>query len=117
MISRKHWSPGSDVSVQSVERRDSGGWTVSGSLTPNGICPDCGLQSRRRHGWRRRRLQDYPAHGDGVIHLPGIYVHRIVQGQHEKRIEQRTTRKREAEQAEVGTGSAAREATRKKESV
>jgi len=29
------------------------------------------------------------------IHLPGIYVHRIVQGEHEKRIEQRTTRKRE----------------------
>ncbi|WP_164659770.1 CoA transferase subunit A [Tropicibacter sp. Alg240-R139] len=26
------------------------------------------------------------------IHLPGIYVHRIIQGQHEKRIEQRTTR-------------------------
>jgi len=30
------------------------------------------------------------------IHLPGIYVHRLVQGQHEKRIEQRTVRKREA---------------------
>ncbi len=30
------------------------------------------------------------------IHLPGIYVHRIVQGTHEKRIEQRTTRKRAA---------------------
>ncbi|AWB49122.1 succinyl-CoA--3-ketoacid-CoA transferase [Gemmobacter aquarius] len=30
-----------------------------------------------------------------TIHLPGIYVHRIVQGQHEKRIEQRTTRKKE----------------------
>lgn len=30
-----------------------------------------------------------------LIHLPGVYVHRIVQGQHEKRIEQRTTRKRE----------------------
>jgi len=29
------------------------------------------------------------------IQLPGIYVHRIIQGQHEKRIEQRTTRKRE----------------------
>ena len=29
------------------------------------------------------------------IHLPDIYVHRIVQGQHEKRIEQRTTRKKE----------------------
>ncbi|MDD7974018.1 ISL3 family transposase, partial [Roseinatronobacter sp. HJB301] len=39
---------------------------VSGSLTPNGICPDCGLHSRRRHGWRRRRLQDYPAHGEEV---------------------------------------------------
>ncbi|MFT4619400.1 MAG: 3-oxoacid CoA-transferase subunit A [Sulfitobacter sp.] len=26
------------------------------------------------------------------IHLPGIYVHRLVQGDHEKRIEQRTTR-------------------------
>jgi 3-oxoacid CoA-transferase subunit A len=30
------------------------------------------------------------------IHLPGIYVHRIVQGQHEKRIENRTTQKKEA---------------------
>ncbi len=30
------------------------------------------------------------------IHLPGIFVHRLIQGAHEKRIEQRTTRKREA---------------------
>ncbi len=30
-----------------------------------------------------------------LIHLPGIYVHRIIQGSHEKRIEQRTTRKKE----------------------
>jgi 3-oxoacid CoA-transferase subunit A len=29
------------------------------------------------------------------IHLPGIYVHRLIQVEHEKRIEQRTTRKRE----------------------
>jgi len=29
------------------------------------------------------------------IHLPGIYVHRIVQGVHEKRIENRTTRQKE----------------------
>ena len=59
MISRKHWSPGSDVSVQSVERRDSGGWTVSGSLTPNvalqlhvssKVClPCCGLMSPSPH--------------------------------------------------------------------
>jgi 3-oxoacid CoA-transferase subunit A len=31
-----------------------------------------------------------------TIHLPGIYVHRIVQGTNEKRIENRTTRKQEA---------------------
>lgn len=30
------------------------------------------------------------------IHLPGIYVHRIIQGEHEKRIENRTTRKKES---------------------
>ena len=30
------------------------------------------------------------------IHLPGICVHRIIQGEHEKRIEQRTTRPRPA---------------------
>ncbi len=29
------------------------------------------------------------------IHLPGIYVHRLIEGAHEKRIEQRTVRKRE----------------------
>jgi len=27
-----------------------------------------------------------------AVHLPGIYVHRLIQGTHEKRIEQRTTR-------------------------
>jgi 3-oxoacid CoA-transferase subunit A len=31
-----------------------------------------------------------------AIHLPGIYVHRLIRGHHEKRIEQRTTRKPEA---------------------
>jgi 3-oxoacid CoA-transferase subunit A len=31
-----------------------------------------------------------------AIHLPGIYVHRLVQGTHEKRIEQRTVRKKES---------------------
>jgi 3-oxoacid CoA-transferase subunit A len=32
--------------------------------------------------------------GADAIHLPGIYVHRIVEGRIEKKIEQRTTRKR-----------------------
>ena len=31
-----------------------------------------------------------------MIHVPGIYVTRLIQGNHEKRIENRTTRKREA---------------------
>jgi 3-oxoacid CoA-transferase subunit A len=31
-----------------------------------------------------------------TIHLPGIYVHRVIQGEHEKRIEQRTVRPRAA---------------------
>jgi len=31
-----------------------------------------------------------------MIHLPGIYVHRIVKGSHEKRIEQRTVRRKES---------------------
>ncbi|MGL4729271.1 MAG: CoA transferase subunit A [Bosea sp. (in: a-proteobacteria)] len=31
-----------------------------------------------------------------MIHLPGIYVHRLIQGEHEKRIEQRTVRKKTA---------------------
>ena len=30
-----------------------------------------------------------------LIHLPGIYVHRLIQGEHEKRIEQRTVRQKE----------------------
>ncbi len=29
-----------------------------------------------------------------AIHLPGIYVHRLIKGEHEKRIEQRTVRKK-----------------------
>lgn len=29
------------------------------------------------------------------IHLPGLYVHRLIQGEHEKRIEQRTVRMKE----------------------
>ncbi|WP_352653342.1 transposase family protein [Mesorhizobium sp. M0659] len=34
--------------------------------TGKGICPGCGMRSRRRHGWHHRRLQDYPAHGETV---------------------------------------------------
>jgi 3-oxoacid CoA-transferase subunit A len=34
--------------------------------------------------------------GGDNIHTPGIYIQRIIKGDHEKRIEQRTTRQREA---------------------
>ena len=40
-----------------------------------------------------------------AIHLPGIYVHRLIQGSHEKRIEQRTVRKREAPATPAAAGS------------
>ena len=66
MNTRKQWAPCSNVMVDHVARRESGGWVVSGTLVPKGICPDCGLKSRRRHGWRHRHLQDFPAHGDAV---------------------------------------------------
>ena len=58
------------------------------------------LQPARRHvrqglrGRGRGNRADRALDPD-CIHLPGIYVHRIVQGEHEKRIEQRTVRKRE----------------------
>ncbi|PWE33021.1 hypothetical protein DDZ14_08000 [Maritimibacter sp. 55A14] len=54
------------MSVHRVGLTELGGWVVSGTLAPRGICPDCGLHSRRRHGWRRRRFQDFPAHGEAV---------------------------------------------------
>jgi 3-oxoacid CoA-transferase subunit A len=40
------------------------------------------------------------------IHLPGIYVHRVIMGTHEKRIEQRTVRKK----ADMGTDATKKEA-------
>ena len=36
------------------------------------------------------------------IHLPGIYVHRVIEGEHEKRIEQRTVRERAKGTAAAG---------------
>lgn len=66
MNTKNQWAPFSDLTVDHVGRTESGAWVVSGTLAPKGFCPDCGLHSRRRHGWRHRRLQDFPAHGDAV---------------------------------------------------
>ena len=65
MNSKKHRSPGSEVMVHRVDQTP-GGRVVSGTLAAQGTCPDCGLCSKRRHGWRRLVLQDFPAHGDAV---------------------------------------------------
>nr|WP_281249181.1 ISL3 family transposase [Paracoccus homiensis] len=35
-------------------------------MAPNGICPECGMLSSQRHGWRRRRIEDFPAQGQAV---------------------------------------------------
>jgi hypothetical protein len=36
--SKKHWATGSEVIVQRVDRTESGGWIVSGTLAPNVTC-------------------------------------------------------------------------------
>ena len=66
MRAKKLWAPSKEVTVDRVERTAAGRWVVSGSLAQRGICPGCGSRSRRRHGWRRKRLQDFPAHGQAV---------------------------------------------------
>ena len=67
MHSKKHWAPGDGVKVLRVVRSAAGGWNVCAATAEAGICPDCGNRSHRRHGWRHRRLQDYPAHGEAVF--------------------------------------------------
>lgn len=66
MRAKKDWAPSKYVTVDRVERTAMGQWTVFGSLVERGICPGCGARSRHRHGWRQRRLQDFPAHGQAV---------------------------------------------------
>ena len=66
MVSKKHWAPTASVEVGEVRQSETGAWVVSGRLAPNGICPECGTPSRQRHGWRHRRIEDFPAQGQAV---------------------------------------------------
>ena len=66
MASKKHWAPTSSVLVGEVRQTETCAWVVSGRLAPNGICPECVTPSRQRHGWRRRRIEDFPAQGQAV---------------------------------------------------
>lgn len=52
--------------MDEVSQAGAGSWVVSGRLAPNGTSPGCGMRSRRRHGWRRRRVEDFPAKGQAV---------------------------------------------------
>ncbi len=66
MNSKKHWAPRSGVTVHRIARNGSAGWVVFCLLVQEGICPICRSRSQRRHGWRHRRLQDFPTHGEAV---------------------------------------------------
>ncbi|CAN7726668.1 MULTISPECIES: ISL3 family transposase [Ensifer] len=66
MRAQLKWSPGPGVKVLGITLQDEENWVVSAAAKPVGICPDCGTQSRHRHGWHNRRLQDLPVQGQVV---------------------------------------------------
>lgn len=66
MRTRSKWSPGPGIKVQSVVSNDDGDWVVSACGPTSGTCPDCQHQSRSRHGWSYRSLQDLPVQGNEV---------------------------------------------------
>ena len=71
MTSKHHWSRGGEVSVQSVERNDSGGWIVSGVLAPKAGAPSFATMrslAMRFNGILRSRVADpLPAWIDDAI--------------------------------------------------
>ncbi|QEL26840.1 transposase [Bosea sp. F3-2] len=66
MRSQSKWSPGPGVRILGVALTDDHDWVVSAAGPAIGICPDCGWQSRSRHGWSNRSLQDLPFQGKPV---------------------------------------------------
>ncbi|WP_425356259.1 transposase family protein [Sinorhizobium fredii] len=66
MRTKSKWSPGPGIKVQSVISSEQGDWVVSACGPTSGICPDCRHQSRSRHGWSYRNLQDLPIQGSAV---------------------------------------------------
>ncbi|MEI3856323.1 MULTISPECIES: transposase family protein [unclassified Ensifer] len=66
MRAQLKWSPGPGVKVLGSTLQDEENWVVSAAAKPVGICPDCGTQSRHRHGWHNRRLKDLPVQGQVV---------------------------------------------------
>lgn len=66
MRTKSKWSPGPEVRVLGITLHDEEYWVVSAAAKPVGICPDCEVQSRHRHGWHNRCLQDLPIQGQVV---------------------------------------------------
>ena len=60
MQTQSKWSPGPGVRVLGITLQDEENWIVSAAAKPIGICPDCGMRSRHRHGWHNRCLRDLP---------------------------------------------------------
>uniref|UniRef100_UPI00353054F2 transposase family protein n=1 Tax=Martelella sp. NC20 TaxID=2740298 RepID=UPI00353054F2 len=63
---RTKWSPGPGAKVLGITLQDEENWIVSTEAKPVGMCPDCGMRNRHRHGWHSRCLQDLPAQGQVV---------------------------------------------------
>lgn len=67
MHKKSKWSPGPGVKVQDITLQGEDNWLVSVEAKPIGICPDCGIRSRHRHGQRARYLADLPVQGCTVM--------------------------------------------------
>ena len=66
MRTKSKWSPGPGVRVLGITLHEEEYWVVSVAANPVGICPDCRVRSRYRHGWHNRCLQDLPVQGQVV---------------------------------------------------
>jgi transposase len=67
MQTKSKWSPGPGVKILRVALADDHSWVVSAAGPAIGICPDYGRQSRIRHGWSNRSLQDLPVQGKPLM--------------------------------------------------
>jgi transposase len=62
---KSRWAPGPGVRILGAEQVH-GQWAILAVGDGVSVCPDCGRQSERRHGWHERHLQDLPAQGAAV---------------------------------------------------
>ena len=80
-----------DLSIVKAWKADTTGNAIFRKTARNFNPPAAKMRARLRAGGGGESSNQGTLDPD-AIHLPGIYVHRLIQGEHEKRIEQRTTR-------------------------